>query len=110
MRAAPTPARAFAHVTPPDGAPLHVSSEFAANVMRRLADEPDPKKPWPSGEEVSARLRKHFGRERHRVLRVAEISRNGPMSHLSRGERFERCRLVVSTKPVAKHPEEEGEA
>jgi putative addiction module component (TIGR02574 family) len=34
-----------------------LSDAWKAEIERRLADEPQPGKPWPSGEEVIARLR-----------------------------------------------------
>lgn len=35
--------------------------EWREEIERRLQDEPKPGKPWPSGEEVIARLRRELG-------------------------------------------------
>lgn len=42
-----------------DGADL--SAEWRQEIERRLQDEPEPGHPWPTGEEVVARLRRELG-------------------------------------------------
>ena len=37
-----------------------LSPEWREEIERRLQDEPKPGKPWPSGEEVVARLRREL--------------------------------------------------
>lgn len=38
-----------------------LSPEWREEIERRLQDEPKPGKPWPTGEEVVARLRRELG-------------------------------------------------
>jgi putative addiction module component (TIGR02574 family) len=38
-----------------------LSPEWREEIERRLQDEPKPGKPWPTGEEVIARLRRELG-------------------------------------------------
>jgi putative addiction module component (TIGR02574 family) len=38
-----------------------LSPEWREEIERRLQDEPKPGEPWPSGEEVVARLRRELG-------------------------------------------------
>lgn len=38
-----------------------LSPEWREELERRLQDEPEPGKPWPSGEDVVARLRRELG-------------------------------------------------
>ena len=38
-----------------------LSPEWREEIDRRLQDEPKPGKPWPSGDEVIARLRRELG-------------------------------------------------
>lgn len=38
-----------------------VSPEWREEIERRLQDEPKPGKPWPTGEDVIARLRRELG-------------------------------------------------
>jgi len=38
-----------------------LSPEWREEIERRLQDEPEPGKPWPSGEDVIARLRRELG-------------------------------------------------
>jgi putative addiction module component (TIGR02574 family) len=46
-----------------------LSPEWKDEIARRLADEPDPENPWPSGEEVSKRLRRALGKRSSRKRR-----------------------------------------
>lgn len=38
-----------------------LTAEWQDELERRLEDEPKPGKPWPTGEEVVARLRRELG-------------------------------------------------
>jgi putative addiction module component (TIGR02574 family) len=50
-----------------DGAEL--SAEWRGEIERRLAEEPAPGNPWPTGEEVMARLRGELKKGRARKKR-----------------------------------------